>query len=165
MSLINPMTPDASTTLKGKVELATQGEFASGVAVQGNDERLGTFSGVNADSGTIFDGMVIAAHASGIMRADADDLTRCAVGLARIGAVIAGTVTGQTSGLLSLSDWSAVTGTTTLTPQAVYYVSATAGMLTTTAPTGSGKGVQVVGKALTTTIIAILVADRYKLGD
>lgn len=32
--------PDASTTAKGIVELATDGETASGVAVQGNDTRL-----------------------------------------------------------------------------------------------------------------------------
>lgn len=31
---------DASTTVKGKVELATDGETAAGVAVQGNDARL-----------------------------------------------------------------------------------------------------------------------------
>jgi hypothetical protein len=32
--------PDASTTVKGIVELATDGETAAGVAVQGNDSRL-----------------------------------------------------------------------------------------------------------------------------
>jgi hypothetical protein len=32
--------PDASTTVKGKVELATDGETAAGVVVQGNDARL-----------------------------------------------------------------------------------------------------------------------------
>lgn len=32
--------PDASTTVKGKVELATDGENAAGVVVQGNDARL-----------------------------------------------------------------------------------------------------------------------------
>lgn len=32
--------PDATTTTKGKVELATDGETAAGVVVQGNDSRL-----------------------------------------------------------------------------------------------------------------------------
>ena len=32
--------PDATTTVKGKVELATDGENAAGVVVQGNDARL-----------------------------------------------------------------------------------------------------------------------------
>lgn len=32
--------PDATTTVKGKVELATDGETAAGVVVQGNDSRL-----------------------------------------------------------------------------------------------------------------------------
>lgn len=33
-------TPDATTEVKGKVELATDGESAAGVVVQGNDSRL-----------------------------------------------------------------------------------------------------------------------------
>ena len=33
-------TPDATTTVKGKVELATDGESTANVVVQGNDSRL-----------------------------------------------------------------------------------------------------------------------------
>src|SRR5215213_2717454 len=39
-STLTVNVPDASTTVKGAVELATDGETASGVAVQGSDARL-----------------------------------------------------------------------------------------------------------------------------
>lgn len=38
--------PDATTTVKGKVELATDGEVAANVVVQGNDSRLTGASGI-----------------------------------------------------------------------------------------------------------------------
>lgn len=44
--------PDATTEVKGKVELATDGETAAGVVVQGNDSRLPTLGQKAALAGT-----------------------------------------------------------------------------------------------------------------
>lgn len=51
------VAPDATTSAKGLVELATDGEVAAGVAVQGNDGRLGrvpatSFLAANATNAT-----------------------------------------------------------------------------------------------------------------
>lgn len=60
----------------------------------------------------------------------------------------------QTDGVLSLTDWTAATGSTTLTPGSVYYLSnSTAGKITSTPPT-SGYVVE-VGIALSSTELDI----------
>ena len=60
----------------------------------------------------------------------------------------------QTDGVLSATtaEWAAVTGDTGgLTPGADYFLSTTAGKLTTTPPSGSGQYVMKVGMAISTT--------------
>jgi len=60
----------------------------------------------------------------------------------------------QTDGVLTATtaEWDAVTGGTGgLTPGAIYYLSGTAGQLTTIPPAGSGQYVMKVGMAISTT--------------
>ena len=84
------------------------------------------------------------------------------VGLAA--ADIADTATGtiQTTGVLALGDWTAATGSATLTPGSAYYGDpTTAGMLSTTAPTTGSS--QWVGVAVSETTLAINVGDLILL--
>lgn len=59
------------------------------------------------------------------------------------------------SGMLTISDWTAIVGAATLTAGDVYYVSATAGQLTTTAPDTAGDYVHVAGVAVSTTTLLV----------
>lgn len=88
-----------------------------------------------------------------------------AIGLAYNASVATGT-SGEfaTSGLLASADWTAVTGSTTLTAGSIYYLSATtAGQLTTTAPSTVGQYVQVIGIAIDTTTMLINIKSPILL--
>lgn len=83
-------------------------------------------------------------------------------GLALTGAVATNSVDYQIDGVIERSDWTAITGSASLQRGAVYFLSAaTAGRLTTTAPT-SGYSV-VVGRALTTTRFDISIQPAIRL--
>lgn len=77
------------------------------------------------------------------------------------GLVFAGAASAATGsyvpngGRASQADWTSIVGAASLTPGAIYYLSATAGKLTTTAPTTSGKVVIKVGRAITIHIMVV----------
>ena len=77
---------------------------------------------------------------SGVLAKDA------ASGIALEAASPGGYLRVQTSGLVELADWTAATGAASLTAGAIYYLDATDGMMTTTAPDNP----QVVGQAMGT---------------
>lgn len=86
------------------------------------------------------------------------------VGLATQAALSTHVVTYDAEGKLQLADWTAITGTATLTPGAYYYLSdATAGALTAVAPTTSGSYVVCVGKAISTVILDIEISQPILL--
>ncbi len=78
---------------------------------------------------------------------------------ASIAAAAAGTI--QTNGVFTSSDWTSVIGATTLTSGAVYYLSATAGLLTATAPTTGY--ITEVAQAISTTELQIDPKSPIKL--
>jgi hypothetical protein len=70
----------------------------------------------------------------------------------------------NTDGKLSKSDWTAVCGAAALTPGAYYYLSAaTAGMITTVAPSVVGQYVVRVGRAMTTLILDVEIETSVLL--
>lgn len=73
--------------------------------------------------------------------------------------------TGQyiTEGTITLTDWNAVTGTTLLTPGAVYYLDSTAGLLTSTPTSVIGEHVVAVARAASTTELDIEIAEPILL--
>lgn len=84
--------------------------------------------------------------------ADADTLsTSHVLGLAVTDATANQTVTVLSDGSVERSDWTAVIGTANLTPGVVYYLSTTAGGLTSTPPTGDGDNIVRCGVAVSTT--------------
>ena len=74
-----------------------------------------------------------------------------------------GTVYYRTDGHLSLDDWTSATGSSDLVPGANYYLSSTAGVMTTTAPIAGGEFVVKVGRAVTVRILAIELGEEIGL--
>ena len=67
-------------------------------------------------------------------------------------------------GQITKSDWTSVTGSATLTPGAVYFLSvSTAGGLTTAPPYELGETVVRVGRALSTTTLDIEISQPVLL--
>lgn len=66
-------------------------------------------------------------------------------------------------GTLELSDWTAIIGTTELTPGTLYFLGSTPGTLTPTAPTTDGFYVVRVGRALTVTKLDIEIGQSIRL--
>ena len=101
----------------------------------------------------------LVAGTAGLAKGDATGTSRC-IGLVA-DATIANAAIGNiaVAGPLTVADWTAIIGSTALTPGAPYFVSdATAGLLTATAPTASGHFTHQVGYALTATTMMIEVA-------
>jgi hypothetical protein len=68
-----------------------------------------------------------------------------------------------TEGTVEKTDWTNVTGTTLLTPGAVYYLDSTAGRLTSTPTTTDGEHVVAVARAASTTELDIEIAEPILL--
>lgn len=84
--------------------------------------------------------------------ADADTLnTSHVLGLAITDATANTTVIVLSEGSVTRSDWTAIVGTANLVPGAIYYLSTTAGQMTTTPPTGDGDNVVRCGLAVNLT--------------
>lgn len=120
----------------------------------------------NKSGSTVAAGMVVATHSSGtgFVLADGSSISYPAIGVTR--ASIANTVAGdvQTEGLITLSNWSASTGGATLTARANYFSDpANPGKLTTTVPTTVGYVVQLVGVAVSSDTMDLVLSSPIKL--
>lgn len=95
--------------------------------------------------------------------ANASALTTSSV----IGLIVADTLATFIAGAdqlsLMLTDWTAVIGVASLTKGAVYFLSTTAGMLTTTPPTIVGQTVVRIGVALTTQLMSLAIQEPILL--
>src|SRR5438046_2469988 len=111
-----------------------------------------TFSAENKDA-TFVPGQPLAVHSSGVglVRANATDNNKNAVGLAVFGASIGNSETVQTNGVFRLGNWTHVTGSEALAPLAAYFLDAAGGLLTITPPSVAGQVVQRVGVAVSGT--------------
>jgi hypothetical protein len=133
-------------------------QIPSGDTLSAASSEVDVVSMTNANAGAITVGMPVYVSAAGsVNKASAGAAgTRQVLGLVKDASIAAaGSGFIQTDGILASADWTAVVGTTTLTAGSVYYLSATAGQLTTTAPTGSGNYVCKVGVAISTTELEI----------
>lgn len=117
-----------------------------------------TISSQNADSITLPTGTPVAIQTPGVVRAKASDNTRPAIGLLTLQSVTNTTAIVQLTGSLTLADWTNVAGVVSLTPRQLYYVDyTTPGKLTTTVPTATGQLIQIVGVAITTDTLDIIL--------
>ena len=88
------------------------------------------------------------------------------IGFAAEGITSAATGTIQTDGILACTtgEWDAVAGTTGgLAAGTEYYLDATAGLISATAPTGSGSYVVKIGTAISATELEITIGDSVLL--
>jgi len=95
-----------------------------------------------------------------------DDATKSSVAGVAVsdgGGIPTGNLTYQTGGHITLTDWSAATGSAMLTPGAPYYLTSTAGMMSVTPPTGDGEFVVKVGRAVSTDTFALELGEGVGL--
>jgi hypothetical protein len=92
---------------------------------------------------------------TGIVLADADALATACIGLVESAIGAGGSGVVRVDGTLELADWTAATGAAALVSGSTYYLSATAGQMTTVAPTAIGQVVQAIGTALSATTLSI----------
>ncbi len=121
----------------------------------------GGFSTTNKDADPILAGQPVTVDpsGSGVFLASAASSAAPACGLAAADASPLAALTVKTSGLVTLADWSAVTGSPALTPRAMYYLDPViAGRITLVPPTTSGQIVQPIGIALTAHILDLAPA-------
>lgn len=122
------------------------------------------FSSSNASNSSLVAGGPVAAETPGVVPAKATDMSRPAVGVAVSSASSGGTVTVRTGGTLTLSDWTAAIGSSTLTPRQVYYVDPAAdGRFTATVPVAVGQSLQIVGVGVTTDTLGIQIGQPILL--
>jgi len=92
--------------------------------------------------------------------ADADNIaTSHVLGLAETNGTANGTMNVLSDGRITQSDWSSVVGSTSLTPGAQYYLSTSAGQLTTTPLFGISDAVVTCGTAVNTTTLDIEINE------
>jgi hypothetical protein len=140
------------TELEATVSSAGAGNAGDIVALDGSGKLDITTmpSGVGADTISATAGEALSAgdlvyfNGSGnALKADANAVAKAAVGY------VLASISNGASGTIYLSG--TITGLTSLTPGAAYYLSTTPGGITTTAPTGTADIVQRVGYALSAT--------------
>lgn len=135
--------------------------LAAGDTVEGASAAL-DYTATNANAGAITLGMAVYTSAAGAVDlAQADSIgTARVLGLVSAASIAAG-ASGkvQYAGILASADWTAVTGSATLAAGQNYYLSAaTAGQLTSTAPDATGQQLAYVGRAISTTELALEIA-------
>lgn len=123
------------------------------------------FESENKDSVTLAAGVPVAAvvGGSGVRRARAASAGYECCGLASESFNVGFAALVLVGGTLTLPDWSAVTGSVSLTAGLPYYLSTTAGMLTSSPPSVSGQRVQQVGVAVSPDTLLIEVTQPVLL--
>ncbi len=126
------------------------------------------FNAVNDEGGAVIAGNVVYMKTSGkIAKADADTAAAAALKIP-VGMLKAGVDDGKSVGVvfrgrltLTLAEWDAVgTDALGLDPGAKYYMSGTAGTITTTAPNTTGDTLFVVGVAISATTMLVRLDDE-----
>lgn len=145
-------------------------QLQAGDSLDATVSEVDVVTRVNGNAGALAIGQVVYASASGqVDKARANALATVeAFGLVKDASIAAGQPGSiQTDGVLvaTTGQWDNVTGQTGgLTPGAVYFLSAaTAGNLTTTAPTAVGEFVVRIGKALSETELEITIEQPILL--
>lgn len=140
----------------GLVFTGTAPAVMSGVLNASNSAGA-SYPTTNVGGATVSAGMCVATHSSGvgIVLANASDNSLNCVGLATADISSSSSGTIQTTGTITLSDWTAATGSSTLAPKAVYFLDVTNGLLTTTPPSTLGQIVQSIGRSVSPTALEL----------
>ena len=118
----------------------------------------------NKTGSTCYPGQVVAMHSSGagFQMASAADNLRNGIGILLEETSHAATGRVQVEGIVDLEDWTEATGSPSLTGGQRWFLSpTTAGELTGSSPTGSGKLVQLIGVAITSSKLDIRLEPKF----
>ena len=116
------------------------------------------------DSTTVIGQPLYVSGADNVELADASALsTSNVIGLAYEDVTAAAAGQYLTHGILTQNVWTTVTGAINLTPGSKYYLSATTGLLTTTAPTSVGEVVVEIGTAIDNKSLSVNIQSRVRL--
>lgn len=144
-------------------------QIQPGDTVDAPSQEVDIVSLTNAEVATMNPGAPVYIFGSGsakLARANAGATTRT-IGIARAAILAAAAGEVQTDGIATLTtgEWDTITGGTGgLTVGTVYYLNAaTAGMLTTTAPTAGGSYVVEIGQAVSATELDLNVKSPIQL--
>lgn len=143
---------------------------ATGTLLAWTDPDIADLSLINDNAGPIVIGNAVYVKADGnvdLAKADAQ-ATADVLGLVKdtsVATAVAGNVLLDGVLTATTGEWDAVAGTTGgLTPGVVYFLDdTTAGMLTATAPSATGKFVVRIGKAISATMMNLVLAAPIKL--
>ncbi len=112
-------------------------------------------TGTVAEANGVVAGNPIAMN-SGLVKAACDsDILSKTLGLAIESGSSGNTIQVAMGGYYSQTDWTAIIGTTHLTPHSYYYLTTTAGQLSTTPPSVTGQYVVQIGWALTNEVMLL----------
>ena len=115
---------------------------------------------------TTLQGMVVYVPSDGhaeLAQSDAVS-TSGAIGLAEFDVTATNTGTYLTEGQISRNDWTSITGATSLTPGAVYFLSTSlAGGMSTTPPSTVGETIVRIGRAASLTVLDIEISQPVLL--
>ena len=126
----------------------------------GGGTSVPSYSAQNKDTSSIPKGGACAVHSSGtgVVRAVGSATSTEAVGLAMAAFSPGFSESVQTGGLFELADWTPVTGTVSLAAKALYFLDpAVPSKLTNAVPTSAGSALQVVGVAVSSTTLDLLI--------
>lgn len=123
-----------------------------------------TITATNKETAALSKGQAVYISGDGQIKLASNDAdaTRAVAGL-----VVSSSIAADAAGLvqaeetLSMDDWTSVTGAAALTAGAQYYLG-TAGGLTATAPSGSGKHIVMVGRAVSHDVLKIEIQHVTK---
>ena len=126
---------------------------------------VGYFAAENKDIVTILRGQWVAIHpsGSGVVLANATNDQRPAVGMMSQDTSVGATQNVVTDQVFTLSDWSNVTGATTLRGGANYFLDTRSGYMTITAAEILGQVAQRLGRAISSTQFDIEVGEAVLL--
>lgn len=149
----NPTTPSQLRAALAAAQLQSDTNAAAIAAVESDvadlQQQVGPITAVFDATGAIGQPVYVAS-AGHVALGDADAAnTSGVVGLVYTAATSGNNGEYLAQGVITQADWTAVIGTASLTAGSVYYLSATTGQLTTTAPSAVGQRVVRCGRALT----------------
>lgn len=123
------------------------------------------FTAENQDNVSFVPGNIVAviANGTGVILANASNNNKNAIGIATTGVSVGNPEVVQTNSSISLSDWTLITGSASLSPNTIYYLSTVSGMLSTTPPVSIGNIVQQVGRAINTMTLEIIITQSIVL--
>lgn len=146
--------------LRGEVDRGGFQPEGGATAVTG--AALTTFNATNVEgSATIFLGALVHRTTTGVLLARNDVTGKSAIGMCILAAASGSTATIATEGAVTLNDWTAIMGATVLTLDALYFLDATVGKMTTTPPTTGWS--QPIGKATSTTTLDLEIVEALRL--